>query len=200
MDIYIQEPVMLITNQIINIIIISLVIFAIFILWIFWTDVLGAGFEPTSREMVNRMLEMARVEEGDVVYDLGSGDGRIVIEAARSFNARAVGIEADPLRFAWSKVKVALLGLQGQVDIRWGNLFREDISEAMVVTLFLSRKANQNLKGKLKVELEPGTRVVTYYWKFHGWKPVQEDPEKHIYLYVVGQTTHEYYLKPENTA
>lgn len=179
---------MLINNQIIDITI-SIVIFAVFMLWIFWSDVIGAGFEPTSRKMVKSMLEMARVEAGDVVYDLGSGDGRIVIEAARSFNTRAVGIEADPLRFAWSKVKVALLGLQKQVDIRWGNFFREGISEATVVTLFLSRKANQNLKRKLKVELEPGTRVVTYYWKFNGWKPIQEDPRNHIYLYVVGQTT-----------
>jgi predicted RNA methylase len=190
---------MLITSQIIDFITISLIIFAVFMLWIFWSDVLGAGFEPTSRKIVKNMLEMARVEAGDVVYDLGSGDGRIVIEAARSFNAGAVGIEADPLRFLWSKVKVLLLGLQKQVDIRWGNFFREDISEATVVTLFLSRKANQNLKSKLKVELQPGTRVVTYYWKFNGWKPVQEDMKNHIYLYVVGQTTREYHLKGENT-
>ncbi len=190
---------MLITSQIIDFITISLIIFAVFMLWIFWSDVLGAGFEPTSRKIVKNMLEMARVEAGDVVYDLGSGDGRIVIEAARSFNAGAVGIEADPLRFLWSKAKVLLLGLQNQVDIRWGNFFREDISEATVVTLFLSRKANQNLKRKLKVELQPGTRVVTYYWKFNGWKPVQEDLKNHIYLYVVGQTTREYHLKGENT-
>jgi predicted RNA methylase len=190
---------MLITSQIIDFITISLIIFAVFMLWIFWSDVLGAGFEPTSRKIVKNMLEMARVEAGDVVYDLGSGDGRIVIEAARSFNAGAVGIEADPLRFLWSKVKVLLLALQKQVDIRWGNFFREDISEATVVTLFLSRKANQNLKSKLKVELQPGTRVVTYYWKFNGWKPVQEDMKNHIYLYVVGQTTREYHLKGENT-
>ncbi|OPY20047.1 MAG: hypothetical protein A4E26_02041 [Methanobacterium sp. PtaU1.Bin097] len=190
---------MLITSQIIDFITISLIIFAVFMLWIFWSDVLGAGFEPTSRKIVKNMLEMARVEAGDVVYDLGSGDGRIVIEAARSFNAGAVGIEADPLRFLWSKVKVLLLGLQKQVNIRWGNFFREDISEATVVTLFLSRKANQNLKSKLKVELQPGTRVVTYYWKFNGWKPVQEDMKNHIYLYVVGQTTREYHLKGENT-
>jgi len=190
---------MLITSQIIDFITISLIIFAVFMLWIFWSDVLGAGFEPTSRKIVKNMLEMARVEADDVVYDLGSGDGRIVIEAARSFNAGAVGIEADPLRFLWSKVKVLLLGLQKQVNIRWGNFFREDISEATVVTLFLSRKANQNLKSKLKVELQPGTRVVTYYWKFNGWKPVQEDMKNHIYLYVVGQTTREYHLKGENT-
>jgi len=180
---------MLITNQIIYFLTISIIIFAVFMLWIFWSDVIGAGFEPTSRKIVKNMLEMARVEAADVVYDLGSGDGRIVIEAARSFNAQAVGIEADPLRFLWSKVKVLILGLQKQVDIRWGNFFREDISEATVVTLFLSRKANQNLKSKLKVELQPGTRVVTYYWKFNGWQPVQEDPKNHIYLYVVGQTT-----------
>lgn len=84
---------MLITSQIIDFITISLIIFAVFMLWIFWSDVLGAGFEPTSRKIVKNMLEMARVEAGDVVYDLGSGDGRIVIEAARSFNAGQWGLK-----------------------------------------------------------------------------------------------------------
>lgn len=190
---------MLITSQIFDIILISLVIFFVFFLWIMWSDILGAGFEPTSQKIVKRMLEMACVGEGDLVYDLGSGDGRIVMEAARSYSARAVGIEADPLRFAWSKFKVAIFRLQGKVEIRWGNFFKEDISDATVVTLFLSSKANQNLKRKLKTELQPGTRVVTYYWKFNGWKPVQEDQKKEIYLYIIGQTTQEYYLNKKSS-
>lgn len=180
---------MLISNKTFDLILISLLIFFVFFLWIMWSDILGAGFEPTSRKRVKRMLEMARVGEGDLVYDLGSGDGRIVVEAARNFNARAVGIEADPFRFAWSKFKVAFFRLRMQIDIRWGNFFKEDISDATVVTLFLSSKANQNLKRKLKTELQPGTRVVTYYWKFNGWKPAREDRKKQIYLYIIGQTT-----------
>lgn len=186
---------MLITNQIIYLILLFVIFAVIFMFWIFWSEIIGAGFEPTSRKLVNRMLEMAQVDAGDVVYDLGSGDGRIVIEAARRFNARSIGIEADPVRFIWSRMKVVLLGLHEQVNIIWGNFFQEDISHATVVTLFLSRKANQNLKHKLQSELQPGTRVVSYFWNFRGWKPVQEDKEKHIYLYVIGQTSYEYRLK-----
>lgn len=183
---------MLITNQIIYLILLSVIFAVIFMFWIFWSEIIGAGFEPTSRKLVNRMLEMARVDAGDVVYDLGSGDGRIVIEAARRFKARSVGIEADPVRYIWSRMKVVLLGLHEQVNIIWGNFFQEDISHATVVTLFLSRRANQNLKHKLQSELRPGTRVVSYFWNFKGWKPVQEDKEKHIYLYIIGQTSYEY--------
>lgn len=184
---------MMFINQMVYLII-SVAVVSIFLLWIFWSDVIGAGFEPTSRKLVKRMLEMAQVDAGDVVYDLGSGDGRIVIEAARKFNAQSVGIEADPLRFIWSKLMMMILGLQEQVDILWGNFFREDISKATVVTLFLSGKANQNLKQKLQSELRPGTRVVSYYWSFRGWKPVQEDKENHIYLYIIGQTSYQYQL------
>ncbi len=185
---------MLITNQIIYLILIIVTVIIIFLFWIIWSDIIGAGFEPTSRKLVKRMLEMAHVDSDDVVYDLGSGDGRIVIEAARMFNAQSVGIEADPLRFIWSRMRVVILGLK-KVNIIWGNFFHKDISKATVVTLFLSRKANQNLKLKLQSELQPGTRVVTYFWNFKGWKPVQEDKENRIYLYVMGQTSQEYVLK-----
>lgn len=183
---------MLITNQILYLATIFVVFGVTFFLWIIWSDVIGAGFEPTSRKLVKKMLDMARAGEGDVVYDLGSGDGRIVIEAARSYDAQAVGIEADPLRYIWSRMKVMLLGLQNQVTMVWGNFFREDTSRATVVTLFLSSKANQNLKNKLQSELQPGTRVVTYYWMINGWKPVREDKENQIYMYVIGQTSYEY--------
>jgi hypothetical protein len=125
-----------------------------------------------------------------LVYDLGSGDGRIIVEAARHHHAHSVGIEADPIRFGYSKIKILILRLQNQVSLIWANFFQEDISKATVVTLFLSAKANQKLRQKLLTELEPGTRVVTYYWRIKGWKPVREDNEKHIYLYIIGQTSY----------
>lgn len=177
---------MIFNNQIIFISLISILICIIFILWVIWSDIIGAGFEPTSRKRVLKMLEMARVDSNDQVYDLGSGDGRIVIEAARKFRAQAIGIEVDPLRFIWSKMMVWLLGLQKQVSIMWGNFFQKDISKATVVTLFLSEKANNNLKQKLLMELQPGTRIVSYYWRFKGWRPVQADEKERIYLYIVG--------------
>lgn len=176
-------------GQIIYNIIILLILIIIFIFWIIWSDIIGAGFEPTSWKLVKRMLEMAGVDSHDIVYDLGSGDGRIVIESARIFNAHSVGIEADPLRYFWSKIKVSILGLQSQVSIVWGNFHKQDLSKATVVTLFLSDKANQKLKQKLQQELDPGTRVISYFWRFKGWKPVLTDEKNHIYLYIIGKTS-----------
>lgn len=131
------------------------------------------------------MLDLAQVSEDDVVYDLGSGDGRIVIEAAQQYHAQGVGVEADPLRVIWSWIRISLLGLRPQVKIIWGNLFHQDISRATVVVLFLWGRTNDKLKYKLQKELKPGTRVVSYVWKFKGWDPVKIDRKGRIYLYIV---------------
>ncbi|CDG65606.1 MAG: hypothetical protein PWQ15_1857 [Methanobacterium sp.] len=131
------------------------------------------------------MLDLAQVSEDDVVYDLGSGDGRIVIEAAQQYHAQGVGVEADPLRVIWSWIRISLLGLRPQVKIIWGNLFHQDISRATVVVLFLWGRTNDKLKYKLQKELKPGTRVVSYVWKFKGWDPVKIDRKDRIYLYIV---------------
>jgi precorrin-6B methylase 2 len=183
---------MILSNQLIFYLLLFLLIILIFVIWIIWTDIIGAGFEPTSSKVVKRMLEMAQVDSRDVVYDLGSGDGRIVIEATRQFHAHSVGVEADPLRFGYSKLKIKILGLSNQVKIIWDNFFKVDISNATVVTLFLSAKANQKLKQKLISELKPGTRVVSYFWTIKGWNSVGEDQENHIYLYILGKTGMEY--------
>lgn len=160
----------------------------IFVFWVIWTDIIGAGWEPTSKILVRKMLEIAEVNSEDILYDLGSGDGRIIIEAAKRYHANAVGIEADPLRYSWSKLMIMLYGLNQKVKVLWGNFFNKDITPATVVTLFLSSKANQQLKTKLQNELQPGTRIVSYYWTFHGWEPVKEDRKDKIYMYIIGKT------------
>ncbi len=148
----------------------------------------GAGWEPTSRRKVRRMLEMSGAGPSDVVYDLGSGDGRVILEAATTYHARSVGIEADPLRALFSKLAVAMLHLNGQVRVMWGNFFHVDLSEATIVTLFLSQGTNQKLKPKLLAELRPGTRVVSHVWTFEEWTPKIRDAENKLCLYVVGNT------------
>ena len=167
-------------------IIFVIVILLIFI-WIFWSEIIGAGFEPTSKRLVNQMLEMAEIGSKDILYDLGSGDGRIVIKAVKSYGARAVGIEADPIRVLWSRLCLFFYGIQDRSKIKWGNFFKEDISEATAVTLFLGHKANQQLKEKLKKELKPGTPVVSYVWTFDGWEPTKVNHLDRIYLYKIGQ-------------
>jgi predicted RNA methylase len=166
------------------IILISIIIVAFSMLW---PLMIGAAYSPSSKGVVRKMLEMAEVDSEDVVYDLGSGDGRIVLEAARRYNVRAVGVEADPLRVIWSKILVKISG-QNRIQIVWGNLFHQSISNATVVTLFLWQRTNEKLKEKLQEELRPESRVVSYIWKFEGWKPVKVDTKDRIYLYVIGES------------
>ena len=163
-------------------IIISAIAFGTFVLW---SAAVGAGWEPTSRKKVRRMLEMSGAGPTDVVYDLGSGDGRILVEAAKTYHARAVGVEADPLRVLISRLAVASQHLKGQVRVVWGNFFHIDLSEATIITLFLSQGTNRRLETKLMAELKPGTRVVSHVWTFDGWTPTLTDPDHDLSLYVI---------------
>ena len=161
-------------------------VFGIFMLG---SMVVGAGWEPTSRRKVRKMLEMSGAGPSDVVYDLGSGDGRIVLEAARTFHAKAVGVEADPLRVLFSRLVVAVYHLKGTVRIVWGNFFHVDLSEATIVTLFLSQGTNKKLKSKLLAELRPGTRVISYVWTFDDWTPISKDVDDQLSLYMIQEPT-----------
>ena len=156
------------------------------IFWIMWSAVIGAGFQPTSKKIIKKMLELAEIGPNDVMYDLGSGDGRIITEAVKSYGANAVGIEADPVRVLWSRMFLFFNRIQHKSNIKWGNFFNEDIIEATAVTLFLGSKANEKLKKKLVKELKPGTRVVSYLWTIHDWKPAKVDYRDKIYLYIIG--------------
>ncbi|HXW95259.1 MAG TPA: hypothetical protein VEJ19_06110 [Nitrososphaerales archaeon] len=167
----------------------AIIIFAlIFGIFVIWSVPLGAGWEPTSRRKVRKMLEMSGAGPSDIIYDLGSGDGRIVVEAARRFHARAVGVEADPFRVLFSQLMISILHLDGQARIIWGNFFHVDLGEATIVTTFLSQGANRKLESKLLAELKPGARVVSYEWTFNGWTPIAMDADNHLFLYVMPGT------------
>src|SRR3546814_2102786 len=105
------------------------------------------------------MLKLAEVKKGDVLYELGSGDGRIPITAAKTYGIRAVGIDIDPERIAEARANVKEAGVTDKVTIRQADLFQSDISEASVVTLYLLQSLNEKLRPKLLGELKPGTRV-----------------------------------------
>ena len=156
--------------------------FGIFMIWS-WP--IGAGWEPTARRKVKRMLEMSGAGPSDVVYDLGSGDGRIIVEAAKTYHAKAVGVEADPLRVLYSRLAVAAMKLKGRVNVKWGSFYRTDVSEATIVTVFLTQGTNQRLKKKFLSELKPGTKVVSYVWTFDDWTPVMRDERNELSMYVI---------------
>jgi len=119
-------------------------------------------WEPTPHEVVKEMLALAGVKSGDIVYDLGCGDGRIVIAAARDFGARGVGIDIDPQRIAESQENAKAAGVTDRVKFREDDLFEAEIREATVVTLFLWPSLNLKLRPKLQKDLKPGTRIVSY--------------------------------------
>lgn len=130
-------------------------------------------YVPTSDTVVDAMLRLARVESDDVVYDLGSGDGRIVIAAARNFGARGVGIDIDPERISESHVNAEKAGVTDQVEFVEADLFKSDFSEATVVTLYLLGRLNERLKPMLMEQLKPGTRIVSHAFDMGDWKPEQ---------------------------
>jgi len=128
---------------------------------------------PSPQEVVNAMLKLAKVTRRDVVYDLGSGDGRIVITAATRCGARGVGVDIDPQRVRESSANVRAANLDGRVTIVQGDLFETDIRKATVVTLYLSQALNQKLRPKLLAELRPRARVVSYHFDMGDWEPEQ---------------------------
>jgi precorrin-6B methylase 2 len=127
-------------------------------------------YVPTRAEVVESMLDLAGVKAGDVVYDLGCGDGRFVISAARR-GARGVGIDIDPVRVKEATENVKKSGVADRVRIVQGDLFLADIGEATVVTLYLLPTLNLRLRPKLWKELKPGTRVVSNMFDMGDWKP-----------------------------
>ena len=131
-------------------------------------------FEPTAMPVVRTMLELANVGPQDVVYDLGSGDGRIPITAAKEFGARGVGIEIDPQLVARAEANAREAGVADKVEFRLGDMYAVDVRPATVVTLFLHPEPNLKLRPKLRADLRPGARVVSYMWDMGDWRPDDE--------------------------
>lgn len=130
-------------------------------------------YYPTPPETVAEMLRLAQIKKGDVLYDLGSGDGRIPIAAAQQFGIRAVGIEIDSKLVTEAEEKARQANVAGLVRFRNEDMFHIDISEATIVTLYLSEKLNVLLRPKLLRELRPGSRILSHDFRMGEWKPEQ---------------------------
>ena len=134
-----------------------------------------APYVPTPPEVVDRMLTLARVGPKDVVYDLGCGDGRIVIAAARKFGARGVGVDIDPARINESIANARKAGVEKLVTFRLQDAMQTDVSDATVVTLYLLSFANVQLRPVLEKQLRPGARIVSHNFGMGNWEPEQVD-------------------------
>jgi SAM-dependent methyltransferase len=143
-------------------------------------------YVPTTEAAVQAMLKLAEVKKTDVVYDLGCGDGRIVISAAKDLGARGVGIDINPVRIGEAKENARKAGVEKLVRFEENDLFEADIHEATVVTLFLLPQVNLKLRPKLLHDLKPGTRIVSNTFDMGDWKPEKEavvpDTDEQSYL------------------
>lgn len=154
------------------------------IIWfasVLWPFFAGAPWVPMPVQTARRLLQLAQVRPGETVYDLGAGDGRVVILAAHEFGANAVGVEIDPLRAFLAQLAVWAFGVSGRVRIRRANLFHVGLQDADVVVVYLLPKVYEHLVPKLRTELKPGARVVTLIYPIPHWQPATQADT--IYLY-----------------
>jgi ribosomal protein L11 methylase PrmA len=144
-------------------------------------------FVPTPQEVVEDMLRLANVQKGDVLYDLGSGDGRIAITAARKYGIKATGIDIDPERIREANENAKKAGVTDRVQFRQEDLFTADFRDATVITLYLLPDLNVKLRPKLWSELKPGTRIVSHQFEMGAWKPEKrlESNGRTIYFWTV---------------
>ncbi|HYF17400.1 MAG TPA: methyltransferase domain-containing protein [Ramlibacter sp.] len=153
---------------------------------------LDVPYVPTPQEVVDRMLELAAVKPTDTVYDLGCGDGRIVITAAQKYKARGTGIDLNPERIEEAKANAKTAGVQDRVQFRVADLFETDVSQATVVTLYLLPAVNRRLRPQLWKQLQPGTRIVSHAFDMGDEWP----PERTVS--VAHRTIYTWTIKPEH--
>ena len=144
-------------------------------------------YVPTPQEVVEDMLRLVNVKKGDVLYDLGSGDGRIPITAAKLYGVRAVGIDIDPQRIAEAQENAKKAGVSHLVEFRNADLFMSDFREASVVTLYLLPELNVKLRPRLLQELKPGTRIASHQFDMGDWKADKklESSGRVIYFWLI---------------
>jgi len=128
-------------------------------------------YYPTPQAVIDKMLEMAKVTKADVVYDLGCGDGRIVVTAAKKYGVKALGVDIDPVRVKEAVARAKAAKVAELVTVREEDMYKTDLSGASVVTLYLNDKANLALMPALKKSLKPGSRVVSHTWDMGDWRP-----------------------------
>jgi precorrin-6B methylase 2 len=145
----------------------------------------GRVWFPTSKKNIRAMLQMAEVKPGELVYDLGCGDGRVLIIAAQEFGARGIGIEIDPLRYRVARWRVRRLGLEDRIELIQGSFHQQGIAAADVVTIYLVQKMINRLAPKLVRELHPGARVVSNTFIIPGLQVTHHDQQADLRLYII---------------
>jgi precorrin-6B methylase 2 len=151
---------------------------------------LDVPYVPTPEPVVNKMLELAQVKSDDYLIDLGSGDGRIPIAAAKTYGVRAMGVDIDPVRIQEAKANAEKAKVTDKVEFVEQDLFKTDLSKATVITMYLLERINLKLRPELQ-KLKPGTRIVSHSFSMGDWLPHKKEvvDGRSVYLWIVGENT-----------
>ena len=163
--------------------ILSLLLIAVGWTWYLVPAFYGLPSVHTRRDRIRKALQMAELKPGETLYDLGAGDGRVLVQAAREFQARAVGIEVGPVQCIAAWINARVNGVGPMVRVRWGNYFKSDLSAADVVFAYATSGQALRLEEQLASQLKPGARVVTISFDFPDWEPAAFDKHGLIFLY-----------------
>ena len=152
-------------------------------LWLVVPALYGVPWVPTREKRIRRALELVELRPGETLYDLGAGDGRVLLMAAKEFGAQAIGVEIGPVQWALGWLRIFFNGIRPKARIRCGNFYRADVAEADIVFVYLTSSQTTRLAKKLETELRPGARVVSVAADFPDWQPDIVDRELLIFAY-----------------
>jgi len=176
-------------------IVILVTILLVLIISLSWSNYKGSPWVPTKFKMVHKMLDLAEIQANELVYELGCGDGRIAVIAARKYHARVVGIEQNPFLWLWCQLVITIFGLRTQVKVILGNFYKQVLHDADVVVCYLLPKTNKELEGKLLRELRPGTRVISNTFLFYQVRLAKRDGKALLYIFSPENTQVEFIKK-----
>lgn len=152
-------------------------------LWLVIPALYGVPWVPTREARIRKALQMVELQPGEILYDLGAGDGRVLLVAVKEFGAQAIGIEIGPVQCALGWLRIILSGSRHRARMRCGDFYRADVAEADVIFVYLTSSQTARLAKKLDQELRPGARVVSIAADFPDWQPSRVDREALIFLY-----------------
>jgi SAM-dependent methyltransferase len=161
----------------------SILVFILALLWILLPALYGLPPVPTKPERIRKALKLVNLQPNEVVYDLGAGDGRVLLIAAREFGAKAVGIEVGPIQCALIWLRAVASGFGDQIQVRWGNFYQADLRQADVVFVYATSKEVAKLVSHLEKQLKKGSRVVSISADFPEWEPSAFDDRDLIFVY-----------------
>jgi len=162
---------------------VSLFLFTIGLVWVIVPAFFGAPPRPTSHDRIRKALKLVDLQPGETLYDLGAGDGRVLLIAAKEFEAKAVGIEIGPIQCAWIGLRVMASGYSETIRLRWGNYFTSELTPADVVFVYATSREILRLASHLEKQMKPGTRVVSISADFPEWEPSAFDEGGLIFVY-----------------